>query len=102
MFTFVFDYSDYVLVQVKVKPGTMAKLAENGVAGNSGTVQKVFPNMPRATKGWAERGEVQFKLEGQGKPQVNSGEGVVNTGLGKSKALDQFNNSIISYKVINK
>lgn len=91
-----------VLVQIKVKPGTMSKLAENGVAGNSGTVNKVFPNMPRSSKGWTQRGQVQFKLEGQGKPNINSGQGVVNAGLGKGKALDNFNQSIVSFKTVKK
>ena len=91
-----------VLVQIKVKPGTMSKLAENGIAGNSGTVNKVFPNMPRSSKGWTQRGQVQFKLEGQGKPNINSGQGVVNAGLGKGKALDNFNQSIVSFKTVKK
>lgn len=91
-----------VLVQIKVKPGTMSKLAENGVAGNSGTVNKVFPNMPRSSKGWTQREQVQFKLEGQGKPNINSGQGVVNAGLGKGKALDNFNQSIVSFKTVKK
>ena len=92
-----------ILVRFHTKPGTSRSLQEIGVTGNSATKREVFPNMERAKKGWAENNQAQFKLEGSRKsPEINNGNGVVNTGLGKTEALNRFNNSIIKFEKIDK
>ena len=88
-----------VLVKFTTKPGTMEVLKKIGTTGNSAT-GKLFPDLPRTNKGWTEKTQVQFKLEGQGKPHVNKGKGVVNTGLGKSGGKEAFEKQIIHFEKI--
>ena len=71
------------------------------VAGNSATQREVFPSMNRAPKGWADNNQAQFKLEGR-RDGINNGNGVINTGLGKSEALNKFNKNIINFERVNK
>lgn len=106
--TFLSPLSEYskqyegVLVRFYTKPGTSESLQQIGVAGNSATRREVFPNMERAKKGWADNNQALFKLEGRrNSPEINNGNGVVNTGLGKSKALEQFNNNIIKFEQLH-
>jgi YD repeat-containing protein len=77
-----------VTVRVTTRPGTMQQLADVGVSANPGTTA-LFPDMPSAAKGWTSN-NAMFKLEGD----------VVNTGLGKGKALDIFNSNIVQYESI--
>lgn len=91
-----------VLVKFTTKPGTSLSLQDIGVTGNSATKRFVFPDMPRANKGWINNDKAQFKLEGTNKPDINNGYGVVNTGLGKSEALYRFNENIIKFETIEK
>lgn len=58
--------------------------------------------MPRAEKGWAENGQAMFKLEGQNRGDLNYGYGVVNTGLGKSEAIELFNERILKFEKMEK
>lgn len=88
-----------VLVKFTTKPGTMEVLKKIGTTGNSAT-NRLFPDLPRTGKGWTEKTQVQFKLEGQGKPYVNKGKGVVNTGLGKSGGKEAFEKQIIHFEKI--
>ena len=80
-------------------PGTMEVLKKIGTTGNSAT-GKLFPDLPRTNKGWTEKTQVQFKLEGQGKPYVNKGKGVVNTGLGRAGGKETFEKQIIHFEKI--
>ncbi|WP_308075320.1 hypothetical protein, partial [Neisseria polysaccharea] len=75
-------------------PGTMEVLKKIGTTG------KLFPDLPRTNKGWIEKTQVQFKLEGQGKPYVNKGKGVVNTGLGRAGGKETFEKQIIYFEKI--
>ncbi|MFZ7215455.1 VENN motif pre-toxin domain-containing protein [[Pasteurella] aerogenes] len=101
--TFISPLSAYskqyegVLVRFYTKPGTSLSLQEIGVAGNSATKREVFPNMNRAEKGWSTNNQAQFKLEGRrNNPEINNGNGVVNTGLGKTEGLNRFNEISLS------
>lgn len=59
--------------------------------------------MERAKKGWAENDQAQFKLEGRRNSlDINNGNGVVNTGLGKTEALNRFNDNIIKFEKIDR
>ncbi|WP_304671323.1 hypothetical protein [Neisseria blantyrii] len=69
------------------------------ITSNSAT-GKLFPDLPRTNKGWTEKTQVQFKLEGQGKPYVNKGKGVVNTGLGRAGGKETFEKQIIYFEKI--
>ena len=88
-----------VLVKFTTKPGTMDLLKKIGTTGNSAT-NRLFPDLPRTGKGWTEKTQVQFKLEGQGKPYVNKGKGVVNTGLGRAGGKETFEKQIIYFEKI--
>ena len=88
-----------VLVKFTTKPGTMEVLKKIGTTGNSAT-NRLFPDLPRTGKGWTEKTQVQFKLEGQGKPYVNKGKGVVNTGLGRAGGKETFEKQIIHFEKI--
>ncbi|VEI46912.1 Uncharacterised protein [Actinobacillus equuli] len=103
--TFVSPLSEYskkyegVLVRFYAKPGTSASLQEIGVTGNSATKREVFPDMDRAQKGWSTNNQALFKLEGRRhSPEINNGNGVVNTGLGKTEGLNKFNDNIIKFE----
>lgn len=107
--TFISPLSAYskqyegVLVRFYTKPGTSLSLQEIGVAGNSATKREVFPNMNRAEKGWSTNNQAQFKLEGRrNNPEINNGNGVVNTGLGKTEGLNRFNENIIKFEKIDR
>ena len=88
-----------MLVKFTTKPGTMDLLKKIGTTGNSAT-NRLFPDLPRTGKGWTEKTQVQFKLEGQGKPYVNKGKGVVNTGLGRAVGKETFEKQIIYFEKI--
>ena len=87
------------LVRFATKPGTSDELLSIGGYGNKGTLQ-YYPDLPHAGSGWTSNMS-QIKLEGQGIPYINYGNGVVNTGLGRGDALDIFNANIIKYDVLN-
>lgn len=70
-------------------------------AGNSATQREVFPSMNRVPKGWVDNNQAQFKLKGR-RDEINNGNGVINTGLGKSEALNKFNKNIINFERVNK
>ena len=88
-----------VLVKFTTKPGTMEVLKKIGTTGNSAT-NRLFPDLPRTGKGWTKKTQVQFKLESQGKPYVNKGKGVVNTGLGRAGGKETFEKQIIHFEKI--
>lgn len=71
------------------------------VAGNSAIQREVFPSRNRVPKGWAGNNQAQFKLKGR-RDEINNGNGVINTGLGKSEALNKFNKNIINFERVNK
>lgn len=77
-----------VLVRITAKPGTMDQLAGIGVSANPGT-SAILPGMPSAAKGWTAT-NAMFKVEGS----------VLNTGLGRGRALDMFNQNIVKYEVL--
>jgi hypothetical protein len=85
-----------VLVRITVKPGTADKLTGMGVYGNDGTA-KLFPDLPASFKGW-NQSNAQIKLEATGRPDINNGLGVINTGLGKGPALDTFNQNLLRFE----
>ncbi len=85
-----------VLIRLKTKPGTMAQLLDHGFAANAGTASHL-PTLPiSAPPNWGQTA-AQFKLEGTGRININNGNGVINTGLGKGNALTIFNENIIEW-----
>ncbi|WP_174901020.1 hypothetical protein [Actinobacillus lignieresii] len=59
--------------------------------------------MDRAQKGWSTNNQALFKLEGRRhSPEINNGNGVVNTGLGKTEGLNKFNDNIIKFEKVDK
>ncbi|WP_208606176.1 hypothetical protein, partial [Rodentibacter trehalosifermentans] len=105
--TFISPFKQYslkyegVLVKFYTQPGTSRELQYIGVAGNSSTKREAFPSMEKAKKGWVDNNQALFKLEGR-KDGFNNGNGVVNTGLGRTEALDKFNKNIIFFERIDK
>ena len=107
--TFISPLAEYskqyngILVRFYTNPGTSISLQNIGVVANSATKREVFPSMERASKGWADRNQVLFKLEGRNSSiNINNGKGVVNTGLGKTEGLDIFNDNIIKFEKLEK
>jgi len=76
-----------VLVEFKMKPGTLAALESIGVRDTSRLTATTYPNMPVGGKGWGAT-NARFKGEGQ----------QINIGLGTGKALDMFNDNIVGIK----
>jgi hypothetical protein len=75
----------------------MEVLKKIGTTGNSAT-GKLFPDLPRTNKGWTEKTQVQFKLEGQGKPHVNKGKGLSIQGWGNLAAKKLLRNRLFILK----
>jgi len=78
-----------VTVRFSVQPGETEALAEIGVRDTSALASAAYPEMPVVSSGWTSTSAF-FKGEG----------GVINIGLGRSPALDIFNNSILGYGVV--
>ena len=86
------DY-DGVTVEFETKPGTTAQLEAIGVSDGAPHTKSVHPDMPTGGKGWTKE-HARFKTESlNGKPQIN-------IQLGKGKALDTFNDNIVSFKKV--
>ncbi len=82
------DYKG-VLVEFKMRPGTTSSLEKIGVRDTSNLTSVAYGGMPIATKGWKSENAF-FKAEGK----------QINIGLGDGKALEVFNDSIMSYKAL--
>jgi hypothetical protein len=82
---------DGVLVEFQVKPGTTQALSKIGVRDASRVAKQAYPDMPGVSKGW--NAESAF-FKGEGKQ--------INIGLGQGTALDLFNKSIESFRVLLK
>ncbi len=82
------DY-DGVLVEFKLKPGTIAELEEIGVRDDGKLTREAYPDMPIGGKGWNQE-HARFKQEGT----------QINIALGKGDALDIFNDNIVSYNAV--
>ncbi|MEV4604365.1 RHS repeat-associated core domain-containing protein [Amycolatopsis sp. NPDC049253] len=81
------------LVKFSLAPGTIEALEEVGVkAPNQPYLDDIYPNMPTSFTGWNRKDVALFKSE----------RGVVNIGLGRSGALEIFNNGISGYEVIDR
>jgi RHS repeat-associated protein len=78
-----------VLVRFQVKPGTTDALRGMGVRAHGQSNAKLFPDLPDVRRGWGNRSAL-FKKEGD----------QVNIGLGKGKALDVFNDSIVGFETV--
>ncbi|MEQ9411347.1 MAG: DUF6531 domain-containing protein [Fuerstiella sp.] len=88
------DYKG-VTVEFEMKPGTTAELEAIGISDGSPHTKSVYPDMPSPAKtaGW-NKTNARFKTESlAGKPQIN-------IQLGKGKALDVFNDNIVSFKKV--
>lgn len=80
------DYKG-VLVEFKVKPGTTDELRAIGVRDDSIQTRTTDGNLPPVKKGWTQENAF-FKGEGE----------QTNIGLGRGKALDNFNNNITGFR----
>ncbi|MBD2785033.1 hypothetical protein ID858_02200 [Xenorhabdus sp. DI] len=78
-----------ILVRFDLKSGTTKSLEQIGVKDSSRLTRKEFPDMPPISKGWKEN-YAYFKAEGE----------QINIGLGKSKALDIFNDNMVNFEKI--
>ena len=77
-----------VLVQINTKPGTFEQLKSIGVRDATHPLTE-WLNLPTVSTGWRSTNAF-FKQEA----------GQVNIGLGNGKALETFNNNILSFKAI--
>ncbi|WP_282162852.1 RHS repeat domain-containing protein [Ulvibacterium marinum] len=82
---------DGILVEIKVKKGTLDALRKIGVGDGTNLVKQSVGDLPKVSRGWTEA-KAFFKKEG----------GQVNVGLGKGEALKTFNKNIVGAKVITK
>jgi RHS repeat-associated protein len=82
------DY-DGVLVEFKLKPGTIAELEAIGVRDDGKLTREKYPDMPIGGKGWNKE-HARFKQEGD----------QINIALGKGDALDIFNDNIESFNAV--
>lgn len=71
-----------------VRDGTTAALQDIGVRNASDVTRTRYPDMPLVSKGWRNSAAF-FKGEGPGH---------VNIGLGGGRALDIFNDAILSFE----
>lgn len=78
-----------VLVRFELRAGTTARLAEVGVRDASAAAAAAHPEMAVVDSGWTAANAF-FKGE----------SGQVNIGLGRGRALDIFNESMVTYEVI--
>ena len=79
-----------ILVQFKVKRGTIEKLENIGIAArNNKTALKKHKNLKKDISPWNEK-YARFKLE----------KGQVNIALGKGEALKIFNDNILEFKFV--
>lgn len=78
-----------VLVKFSLRPGTVANLRSIGVRAHGRANQLLLPDMPVVKPRWGYRNAL-FKLE----------RGNQNIGLGRGRALDIFNDSIVGFEVI--
>lgn len=77
---------DGVLVEFRMKPGTLAALEAIGVHDGTALVTGQYPNMPPTGPRWAEN-NARFKGE----------KGQINIALGRGRALDIFNDNIVGF-----
>lgn len=88
-----------ILVQFKVKRGTIEKLETIGVAArNNKMALKKHQNLKLDISPWNEK-YARFKLE-KGQVNIALGKGEVNIALGKGEALKIFNDNILEFKFI--
>ncbi|OEK08058.1 hypothetical protein A8C32_16520 [Flavivirga aquatica] len=80
-----------ILVEIKVKKGTLDALRKIGVGDGTNLVKQSVGDLPKVSKGWTEA-KAFFKKEGS----------QVNVGLGKGEALKTFNENIVGAKAIIK
>ena len=87
-----------ILVQFKVKRGTIDELREIGVTDGNPLVERKFGKMPTAKDiggNWNQT-HTRFKVE----TLRNSNTKQINIALGQGKGLNQFNNNIIEFQLI--
>ena len=87
-----------ILVQFKVKRGTIDELREIGVTDGNPLVERKFGKMPTAKDiggNWNQT-RTRFKVE----TLRNSNTKQINIALGKGNGLNQFNNNIIEFQLI--
>lgn len=87
-----------ILVQFKVKRGTIDELREIGVTDGNPLVERKFGKMPTAKDiggNWNQT-HTRFKVE----TLRNSNTKQINIALGQEKGLNQFNNNIIEFQLI--
>jgi hypothetical protein len=84
-----------VTVKFQMKRGTISKLEQIGVRNDaSDHLMKTYSELPLVSKGWKSNNAL-FKTEG-GDYNLTQ----INIGLGNGKALDIFNDNIISHQII--
>lgn len=87
-----------VLVQFKVKRGTIDELRSIGVSDGHPLINQHFGKMPNNQDiggGW-NTSKARFKVE----TLLSSKKKQINISLGKGEALDRFNSNIIEFKKI--
>ncbi|MDR0415887.1 MAG: hypothetical protein LBH76_00950 [Propionibacteriaceae bacterium] len=67
--------------------GTTQALADVGVRDTSNITSRLFPNMPLVSRRWVQM-SAYFKGEDNG---------LYNIGLGRGRALDVFNDNLVSF-----
>jgi RHS repeat-associated protein len=83
---------DGVLVEFTTQPGTRAALSRIGVRDQSKAVRAEFPAMPESPEGGWKYASARFKYE----------KGQINIGLGVGPGLDTFNDSIMSFRPVDR
>jgi hypothetical protein len=86
-----------VIVKFQMQQGTLDKLISIGVKNDTGEkMMQYFSEMPNVTttSNWTQNNAL-FKTEGKG-----YGLTQINIGLGKGKALSEFNSNIINFEII--
>ncbi|TDP71061.1 LysM peptidoglycan-binding domain-containing protein [Roseateles toxinivorans] len=90
---------DGALVRLTVKPGTSSQLQDIGIAANNPAAAE-FPGMSTGTGPWNQT-NARFKVEAVGVRNINDGLGIMNTQLGKGRALDIFNANLLDFERLN-
>ena len=87
-------------MRLTAKPGTSTKLQDIGIAANIPAFLE-FPEMSIQTGNWNLTNAL-FKVEAVGRPEINGGNGVMNTRLGRGVTLDIFNKNLIYFERLPK
>ena len=97
------DGIERVIVKFQMKPGTLDELKSIGVRNDATSrIMSFYPEMPEvgSVSKWTENNAL-FKTEGDKYVKLGKlNEIQVNIGLGKGKALDEFNYRILSFQIV--